>query len=432
MARIDSVYDYYISTYANKEVSRYDTHKKSDLRKIYNRIVKTNKESPLYKISNMDDAKKFAIDIKEGSKSIQNVVAALSDRYGGFEDSFQKKVAVSSDESSVSVKYVGNGEEDNSTEQFVVDIDKLALPQVNVGNYLKNNALTFTPGSYSFDLTTTNTTYEFIYNVNEGDTNKDVLNRLSTLMNNASLGISAEVLERGDGFSALSLTSRQTGLSDEEEYLFKVSPEATNESIVAMDHLGIDKISQEASNSDFMLNGAKRSSLSNTFTINNTFELTLKNTTGEKSTTIGFKTNTEAVADNIQTLIDAFNGIIKTAESYSNTGASAGNKLLNDMSSVSKSRQASLAYIGLMVADDGQITIDKDILSEAVQPDRQEETFQTLTNFKDSVGEKASSVAINPMNYVNKIVVAYKNPGHNFNTPYISSIYAGMMLDSKI
>ena len=131
-------------------------------------------------------------------------------------------------------------------------------------------------------------------------------------------------------------------------------------------------------------------------------------------------------------MIDAFNGIIKTAESYSNTGASAGNKLLNDMSSVSKSRQASLAYIGLMVADDGQITIDKDILSEAVQPDRQEETFQTLTNFKDSVGEKASSVAINPMNYVNKIVVAYKNPGHNFNTPYISSIYAGMMLDSKI
>ena len=306
------------------------------------------------------------------------------------------------------------------------------MPQVNVGNYLKDNALTFTPGSYSFDLTTTNTTYEFIYNVNEGDTNKDVLNRLSTLMNNASLGISAEVLERGDGFSALSLTSRQTGLSDEEEYLFKVSPEATNESIVAMDHIGIDKISQEASNSDFMLNGAKRSSLSNTFTINNAFELTLKNTTGEKSTTIGFKTNTEAVADNIQTLIDAFNGIIKTAESYSNTGASAGNKLLNDMSSVSKSRQASLAYIGLMVADDGQITIDKDILSEAVQPDRQEETFQTLTNFKDSVGEKASSVAINPMNYVNKIVVAYKNPGHNFNTPYISSIYAGMMLDSKI
>ena len=38
MARIDSAYNYYMSTYANKEVSRYDSHKKSDLRKIYNQI----------------------------------------------------------------------------------------------------------------------------------------------------------------------------------------------------------------------------------------------------------------------------------------------------------------------------------------------------------------------------------------------------------
>ena len=43
MARIDSAYNYYMSTYANKEVSRYDSHKKSDLRKIYNQIVKKNK-----------------------------------------------------------------------------------------------------------------------------------------------------------------------------------------------------------------------------------------------------------------------------------------------------------------------------------------------------------------------------------------------------
>ena len=43
MARIDSAYAYYVMTYGNKEVSRYDSHKKSDLRKVYNNIVKTNK-----------------------------------------------------------------------------------------------------------------------------------------------------------------------------------------------------------------------------------------------------------------------------------------------------------------------------------------------------------------------------------------------------
>lgn len=88
MARIDNAYNYYMSTYANKEVSRYDSHKKSDLRKVYNQIVKKNKESPLYKISDPEEAKRYAIDIKESAKSIQNVVASLSDRYGYFNDSF--------------------------------------------------------------------------------------------------------------------------------------------------------------------------------------------------------------------------------------------------------------------------------------------------------------------------------------------------------
>ena len=112
MARIDNAYAYYISTYAQKTVSRYDSHKKSELRKVYNKIVKINKDSPLYKIPNLTDAKKYAIDIKENARSIQNVVASLSDQYGSFEDSFKKKVAMSSDDEKVSVTYIGDGSEE--------------------------------------------------------------------------------------------------------------------------------------------------------------------------------------------------------------------------------------------------------------------------------------------------------------------------------
>ena len=46
MAAIDSAYQYYLSTYGNSTVSRYDTHKKSQLRDTYNKIVKTNKRIP--------------------------------------------------------------------------------------------------------------------------------------------------------------------------------------------------------------------------------------------------------------------------------------------------------------------------------------------------------------------------------------------------
>ena len=110
MAKIDA-YAYYLSTYGQNRPTRYDSHKKSDLRKIYNAIVKTNREAPLYKLSAGDDVAKYAIDIKENAKAIQNVVASLSDNYGDFSDSFRRKVAVSSNEASVGVKYVGNGTE---------------------------------------------------------------------------------------------------------------------------------------------------------------------------------------------------------------------------------------------------------------------------------------------------------------------------------
>ena len=43
MAVIDSAYQYYLSTYAGSGMSRYDTHKKSQLRAVYNNIVKVNR-----------------------------------------------------------------------------------------------------------------------------------------------------------------------------------------------------------------------------------------------------------------------------------------------------------------------------------------------------------------------------------------------------
>lgn len=432
MAKIDSAYAYYISTYANKEVSRYDSHKKSDLRKIYNQIVKTNKDSPLYKIRHMEEAKKYAIDIKQDAKAIQNVVASLSDKYGSFEDSFQKKVAVSSDDDKVGVTYIGDGSEESKTEQFVIEVDRLAAPQINTGNYLKNDILSFRPGSYSFDLNTNTAAYEFQYNVNSDETNLDIIQKLANLVNTSNLGITAEILSDDEDSSALSLTSVQTGLSENEDALFSIQPDASSGSIETMDVLGINQITQEAHNSHFLLNGAEHSSLANTFSINNVFELTLKNVTGDQSATIGFKPNTDAIADNIQTLVDAYNNILSTAEAHSKSNASAGNKLQRDMSSLSLKAQETLQSIGLMVAEDGSLSIDKDILSQAVTQDRADETFGILSDFRDSIGEKASRIAINPMNYVNKVIVAYKNPGHNFATPYITSIYSGMMLDSYV
>ncbi|MBQ8412253.1 MAG: flagellar capping protein, partial [Lachnospiraceae bacterium] len=79
---ISSVYNYYLSTYANQHVSKNDTHKKSELKDIYNSMVKSSRKSPLYKIENSEVVQKYAIDLKETARAIKNVAASLSDRDG--------------------------------------------------------------------------------------------------------------------------------------------------------------------------------------------------------------------------------------------------------------------------------------------------------------------------------------------------------------
>ena len=437
MARIDA-YAYYLSTYHPVRPTRYDTHKKSELRKVYNQMVKTNKETPLFKLSRADEVAKYAIDIKENAKSIQNVVASLSDNYGDFSDSFQKKVAVSSNEEAVGVKYVGDGTEDNSLDNFNIEVKRLSSPQVNIGNYLKNDALSITPGSYTFDLNTNRSSYEFQFSVAPGETNLNVMKKLAGLVNRSTLGVTATIKngnldDGGLGTSALCLTSTQTGTGSGNGYLFQINPGINAESMKTMELLGINRVSEAPQNSSFTINGEEFSSQTNNFTINETFELNLNQTTPKgKAAAIGFKTNNDAVADNVLSLVDAFNKILTIAQNSSEKATGEPNKLYNEMRAISKGRRESLGSIGLEVAENGSISLNKEVLTEAVSEERAEKTFSILARLKSAIGAKADTVAINPMSYVNRVVVAYKNPGKTFPAPYFSSVYSGMMLDRYV
>lgn len=430
-ALMDTMYNYYLSTYGNSTVSRYDSHKKSELRSVYNNIVKTNKESPLYKIKNSTDMQRFAIDIKEHARQINNVIASLSTG-DSLKATFQKKVAVSDQENVVDVSYIGNGSDSENTDSFTIQVKQLASAQINKGNYLRQNGTDFKPGNYSFDLTTTNNSYEFQFTVNEEDFNRDVQEKLARLFNTAKIGIQAEITENEARESALSLTSNQTGLSDAEEFLFRVSPDGSNESADAIQKLGIGEITTPAANSSFLLNGVERSSYANSFTINNTFEVHLKSVSPDETpATLGFKPNIDAAEDNIRELVNAYNSIIETAKQYEGRQEES-NKLLNDMGSVAIHYRDAFEQIGLMVGDDATISIDREKLAEAVDSENAEKNFSVLNHFKNSLSAKATQASINPMQYVNKLVVAYKNPGRNFATPYITSMYSGMMLDKYL
>lgn len=430
MALIDTAYAYYLTTYGNRSSTRYDTHKKSELRDVYNQMVKVNKNSPLYKIRNKGEVVKFAIDIKEGAQHIRNVVSSIS----GSEDimkALQKKIASSSQEDVVSAKYIGSNEDSDNAETFDIEVQQLARPQVNIGNFLSKNQRYLTPGEYSFDLETTASSYEFQFHVSPEDTNYSIQNKLANLITNANIGLTASVIEEHSGQSALKIESINSGLENGNDILFRISAGGSINSPVAIETLGIDHVAQEPQNSSFLLNGTHHIAHSNIFTINNEFELQLKDVSQQgQAATIGFKPNTQAILENIQSLTDAYNAIINTTAKYSET-QSQGHKLQHQMSSIANFYSDELADIGLNKEEDNSLSIDTEVLTNAIESENPSERLSILTNFKNMLDKRASVAVLNPMEYVNKVVVAYKNPYKALTAPYMTSIYAGMMLDKS-
>jgi len=156
--------------------------------------------------------------------------------------------------------------------------------------------------------------------------------------------------------------SNQTGLDENEDFLFHIMPQAENSSIQAMHLLGIDRVSSVAQNSVFSLNGNERTSFSNTFTVNDAIEVTLHGVSSDgESTTVGFKPNTEAIADNIETLADAYNNMLSLGKESTSTHEN--HLLLYEMGSVALSQKRILDSIGLEVEHDGFIHVNRDTLT---------------------------------------------------------------------
>ncbi len=427
MARIDAAYNYYLSTYNPRgNGSKYDIHKKSELRAAYNNMLKTNKESPLYKI-NMDDGDltRFAIDLKENARAAKNIIAEVSSNGDDMESLLDKKVAASSNDDLVSVSYVGD-ENTQTSSSFNMSVESLATPQINTGNFLNSNGYDFEEGHYSFDLNTTSNSFEFQFNVNIGDNNIDIQKKIARLVNSSDVGLKAEVISNGRDQSALQLTSKNTGLPEGAHELFSIE---SSTSWSEINRLGINHTTSPARNSSFTLNDTEHSSMSNTFTINKAFEVTLHRPSNGQQVNVGFKTNTEALADSVGDLIKAYNNMVRIGADYSNNH---NNSYFNEMTAIGRSLSNQLSDIGISIADNGFLEMDREAIQSGVTGANRSDVFKTLNTFKHALSNAADKTSINPMKYVDKLLVEYKNPGKNFTAIYASSAYAGMLVDQAL
>lgn len=433
---LNAIYNQYLTTYApRKSDTRFDTHKKSELRGITNSMAQVNKDAPLYKFVNDGSTREYIVGLKEESRMLQNTIASVI----GDSDSttLDGKVAYSSDESIASARYVGT--EENSEEEQVMpdeaeskdialEVKSLATPQVNRGRFLQPHSLGLQPGDYSFDLTVNGQGYEFQYTVRQGDTNTDVQHRLSRLINNSGIPLKAFMDEDPYGNTSLRVESKQVGVhSGENSRVFNIT-DATNEGGGSVAFLGIDRVVQEAANASFIIDGEEGSSYSNTFVVDGIYEVSLRGVTSEKPITIGLKPDTEAAVDNINQLVGGINQFIRNIHEYTRSQSRA-NGLLGEIRGIAGAYREGMERMGITFDEEGAISVDRDRLNSSILDGTEEEAVGSLRGFANAMMDKGKEVSLNPINYLNKTVVEYKNPGKNFVSPYVASAYAGMMFN---
>ena len=427
-AVMNTVYNNYLTSYMPKPLTRYDTHKKSELRNVYNSIVKLSKDEPWYLPTTSKDTQKYAIDLKENARELRNTIAQL----GGLEREglFSKKNAYSTNEEVATASYIGPKNPSGHIPELTLEVLSLASTQENLGLFLPGSSkASLAPDTYSFDININDMNYEFQFSVGESESNRDVQERLVRLINNSDIGIRASLAE-SEGRSSLRLTSEATGLAFSREQIFTVSDNHTSKTSGTVEYFGLDYTSRDPSNASFLINGEKHSSPANHFSYDKLFDISLKGVSVDDTPLrIGLKTDVESLTDNVYHLIGGYNDFMRAATSYLETQTRS-RQLVKEMKGIASVYGESMESMGLNLENDGTLAVDKDTLREtASQSDDINETFGYLKNFSNMLLRKSNQISLNPMDYVERVMVAYKNPGRNFINPYVTSDYTGMMFD---
>lgn len=425
---ISSVYSYYLSQYGNKSNSKYDSHTRTQLKNTYSKVVKINSQTPVYKLDLSTAAQKYAIDLKEHARALENITEDLSDGADG--TMTFKKSAVSSNASAVNASYITDFGAASDDESFDINVKQLACSQLNTGNYIQPRSKHIKPGEYSFDLSINDVIYEFQFKVDNSETTNNIQNKIARLINRSNIGLTANIKEDSLGNTAINIESESTGINGTTPVIFSIKSDDPNNQLL-IDTLGLDRVTQYPSNAIFDVDGDERSSMSNSITINKAYDVKLSKVT-EEPVTISLKADADSIVESLNELVAGYNNLISVTNDENNNHFQGTEKLQNEIASIARSYKKQLADSGLSLNKDGTISADKEVIINADNKDALSHIYESLNSFKNSIKEKAEDIALNPMDYVNNKIIAYKNPLRSFPDPYNLSAYTGMMFNGYI
>ncbi|MBQ8912512.1 MAG: flagellar filament capping protein FliD [Lachnospiraceae bacterium] len=415
------VYNYLSNTAMPKK--RTTAHKSSELRAVYNNMAKYNKSLPLYKFSLSAEKQDRVINIKEAALTLKDVAQSFNDKES---EVYSKKMLISDNEDSVTGELRGD-DIDSLPDELEIQVKALATNQVNRGEFLPSNRRYFSSGNYNFTMDTLNSALHFNLNVDASDNNYDIQSKIASSINGRDMGIKASVVTDGKDNSAIEISTNDTGRPRTDDGLyFSFSVEGNDYDIVS--DLGLNNVVKEPDNSSFVINGETHAAATNNISVNQVITLDF-HSVSDKPVKIQFAPDMDSVMNQVDSFVDAYNNLVDLSDSASESKIGRRN-LFNDISAIVEKHNNELESAGLTISEDNHIVKEESLLIQSVKNGEFAELFNDISSFKDDISLATDRLTLDPMAYINRLIVTYPDTRHNQGTSYNQSVYSGMIYNN--
>jgi len=361
----------------------------------------------------------YISDLKSSSSALSS---ALKDLSG---PAFNQRTMVSSNTDAMTVNYNGNNL--GSMSDISVQIDQVAMGQLNEGSRMNASALySGNRGVNRFEITTGDKTTQLSINVAAGDSNRDVQQKMATAINNAGLGLRASV-ETDSKTNVSMLKVESTNVGTEARNAFSMRDFTGN----AVAQTGINQVSRERQDAIYRVNGGEAQvSRSNNISLGNGVTATLRAAT-EQPVTVSRGRDMSQVRGVIENMVRSYNNLFSAAAG--NTNDFKAQSLASRLMNVTIAYSRSLSDIGIGFDVDGKMKIDSNRLNQAFESGRAERFFTESNGrnfgFSATLGRLSDNVSNNTASFVSSSMgqnFAYSGFGNPIQQNFFGS---GSILD---
>lgn len=394
-------------------------HRHSELREHYSQIVKKNTLAPVYLLRFNNGKERFVLDLKEEAVALSALLSELSDSGSEIYNSY---VAISDHPELADAELLDNAPSSSGSwppEPVSLLVHRLATTQQNIGNPVYPNSHILEPGLYQFQAGVDENLFRFQIHINREDTNRTILQKLSQFLSAADIGIHPFVQELSDGRCRMCLESSESGGS----FLFTLEDSGfPSGSHGLVDYLGLNQTERFPSNSQFSLNGAEKEAAHNQITLNRALAIHLLGASDEPAT-IRCVPHKGGILSSVDDFIAKYNHLLTSGREG---GKFASSSLSGTLSNVLRHHAGKLADCGLTF-EDGFLSADQEKLAQGIGSGSLKKLFGADSPFREELAQALDTISMDPIHYVEKIVVSYPNTARqNFLSPYASSLYSGL------